>query len=125
MENVESWKVKALSKMVHEANKVFCEANGDFSQEHWSEAPDYNHTSAMVTVQALLDNPDTSPEDLHDIWMNTKKADGWVYGETKDREKKTHPSIVPYDDLNVVEKYKDHLVRDIVLSYVNFRKTGK
>jgi hypothetical protein len=113
-------RIKALAKMVHEANKAFCESIGDFSQMPWSEAPEYNHQSAMVGVEAICKNPNISPEESHDVWMATKKADGWVYGETKNKEEKTHPSIVPYAELSAAEKYKDHLVKAIVLSYVNF-----
>lgn len=113
-------KLKLFAVMIHEANKVFCESQGDYSQEHWNEAPGYNHQSATLTVRALFENPNLTPECLHDIWVDGKKADGWSYGPTKDREQKTHPSMIPYADLSAAEKYKDHLVRDIVMSYINF-----
>jgi hypothetical protein len=119
---VDDNRIKALARIVHEANKAFCESIGDTSQVSWSEAPEYNHRSAMIGVKAICDNTDITPEESHDVWMEAKKADGWVYGEVKDKEKKTHPSIVPYKDLSISEKYKDFLVRDIVLSYINFRK---
>jgi hypothetical protein len=112
-------KLKVFAVMIHEANKVLCESQGDNSQEHWNEAPGYNHQSATLTVRALFKNPDLTPSDLHDIWMDGKKADGWSYGETKDRDKKTHPSMIPYADLSALEKYKDRLVLNIVLSYID------
>ncbi len=113
-------KVRALAKMVHEANKAFCESIGDNSQLPWSEAPEYNHTSTCAGVRAICDNPDMPPDELHNVWMESKKADGWVYGKVKDREKKTHPSIVPYAELSASEKYKDSLVKAIVVSYLDF-----
>ena len=115
-------RIKSLAKIIHEANKAFCEEIGDTSQVSWTEAPEYNHTSAMIGVRALCENPNLTPEDSHDVWMESKKADGWVYGKVKDRDAKTHPSLVPYDKLSHAEKYKDHLVRAIVLSYLNFIK---
>ena len=33
---------------------------------------------------------------------------------TKDAEKKTHPCIVPYSDLPVVQRAKDYLFREVV-----------
>lgn len=113
-------KIRALAKMVHEANRAFCESIGDNSQVPWSETPEYNHTSACVGVRAIYDNPDMPNDELHNVWMESKKADGWVYGKVKDREKKTHPSIVPYAELSASEKYKDSLVKAIVVSYLNF-----
>jgi hypothetical protein len=35
-----------------------------------------------------------------------KVKDGWVYGEVKDVEAKTHPCIVPFDALSVEQTDK-------------------
>lgn len=113
-------KVKALARIVHETNKGFCESIGDMSQKPWSEAPGYNHQSAMSTVRAICDCPTITPEDCHDIWVETKKSDGWVYGKTKDWDKKTHPSLIPYKELNAIEKYKDWLVIYTTKCYLDF-----
>ena len=48
-----------------------------------------------------------SPEELHGSWMQAYFAMGWVYGDTYDREKKTHPDLVPYADLGQLERDKD------------------
>ena len=32
---------------------------------------------------------------------------GWVYGEVRDPEKKTHPDMIPYHDLGQLERNKD------------------
>jgi len=41
--------------------------------------------------------------------MKQKRDDGWVYGEVKDPERKTHPCMVPYDDLPIEQRAKDTL----------------
>ena len=48
-----------------------------------------------------------SPEELHGSWMQAYFAMGWVYGEKYDREKKTHPDLVPYAQLGQLERDKD------------------
>ena len=48
-----------------------------------------------------------SPEELHGSWMQAYFAMGWVYGEKYDRGEKTHPDLVPYDQLNKLEQDKD------------------
>lgn len=48
-----------------------------------------------------------SPEELHGSWMRAYFAMGWVYGETYDHEKKTHPNLVPYAELGQLERDRD------------------
>jgi hypothetical protein len=48
-----------------------------------------------------------SPEELHGSWMQAYFAMGWVYGEEYNREKKTHPDLVPYAQLGQLERDKD------------------
>ena len=48
----------------------------------------------------------------HIRWCWDKILHGWFYGEIKDSRKKTHSSIIPYEDLSESEKEKDReLVR--------------
>lgn len=42
------------------------------------------------------DNPDAPASAQHDSWLEEKQRDGWIWGDTKDADKKTHPCIVPY-----------------------------
>lgn len=46
--------------------------------------------------------------------MKEKVDAGWVFGEIKDADAKTHPCIVPYDELPEFQKKKDHLFIAIV-----------
>lgn len=113
-------KVKAFAKIPHEANKAFCELLGDDSQKSWDKTNDANRKSAIVGVQAMVDNPDLTPEESHEIWRKQKEADGWTYGKTKDQTKKTHPSIIDYDKLDDAQKYKDILFHGIVKNWLEF-----
>jgi hypothetical protein len=47
------------------------------------------------------------PEQSHACWLKEKEASGWVYGPVKNVEKKTHPCMVPYEDLPPSQKSKD------------------
>ncbi len=48
----------------------------------------------------------------HIRWCWDKILNGWIYGKERDNKKKTHPSIVPYEDLSEQEREKDReLVR--------------
>lgn len=52
-------------------------------------------------------NRKTSPEELHDDWVKSYEAMGWKYGSVRDPEAKTHPDMVPYDELEFLERIKD------------------
>lgn len=47
-------------------------------------------------------------------WMDDKLKDGWMYGETKDPEAKTHPCLVPFKELPIFQQKKDALFCAIV-----------
>lgn len=50
----------------------------------------------------------------HIRWCWNKRLNGWTYGVLRDNEKKTHPSLVPYELLPESEKEKDReIVRGI------------
>jgi hypothetical protein len=46
--------------------------------------------------------------------MAHKIAEGWVYGAVKDPEAKTHPCIMPFDDLPPEQRAKDYIFRGVV-----------
>lgn len=43
-----------------------------------------------------------------------KKDNGWVYGPIKDQKAKTHPLLIPYKELPLIERQKDALVAGII-----------
>ena len=49
----------------------------------------------------------SSPEELHGSWMQAYLSMSWVYGENYSRENRTHPDLVPYDQLGQLEQDKD------------------
>lgn len=58
-------------------------------------------------IEFMLNNPDVTPEENHENWRRMKVKQGWIYGKVKDFEKKTHPDLLPFDDLPDIEKRKD------------------
>jgi hypothetical protein len=85
-------KVLVIAKVAHAINAAFCLSLGDDSQPTWDDAPEWQQKSAIAGVEMHLAKPDATPEQSHESWLAQKVADGWVYGEVKDAEKKTHPS---------------------------------
>lgn len=112
--------VLLLAAAAHELNRAYCLSLGDEGQPSWDEAPDWQKQSAMAGVEMHLANPDATPEQSHESWLAHKIADGWVYGEVKDAEKKEHPCCVPYAELPQEQKSKDYLFRAVVHAMKEF-----
>ena len=101
--------IETIARITHEVNRVYCNSIGDTSQVPWEEAPQWQRDSATTGVTYLRDHPFATAEMSHQCWLDEKAATGWVYGPTKDAEQKTHPCIVPYDQLPDHQKTKDAL----------------
>lgn len=99
--------VERVGRVCHEANRAYCVGIGDTSQVSWDEAPDWQKNSALSGVEKILRGEITSPAQAHESWLKQKTDDGWVYGELKDADLKTHPCIRPYDELPADQKVKD------------------
>ena len=46
-------------------------------------------------------------KNVHDVWAGTRIKQGWTYGEQRNDELKTHPCLVPYEELPEEEKEYD------------------
>lgn len=103
-----------IAKACHEANKSWCESNGDYSQKGWDSAEQWQRDSAIKGVLFRIENPTAAESAQHDAWSKDKTDAGWVYGEAKDAEKKTHPCLVPFNELPEFQQKKDKLFCAIV-----------
>jgi hypothetical protein len=105
-----------IAQVAHETNRAYCAAIGDNSQKPWDEAEQWQRDSATAGVKHALSNPGVTPESQHQAWCDHKLAEGWQYGPVKDAEAKTHPCLVPYEQLPVEQQRKDALFRGVVLA---------
>jgi len=108
---------EAAARAAHEANRAYCLAIGDASQPSWDAAPEWQRSSAMNGVEAVVNG--NGPEQLHDSWMYEKKSQGWVWGPVKDPEKKQHPCMVPYAELPPEQRAKDHIFGSVVRAVIS------
>lgn len=111
-------KPKHIAHVCHEANRVIQLTTGDTISPRWDDAPQWQRDSAIVGVEKAIAG-ETS-EQLHDSWCEYKWADGWVYGEVKDGDRKTHPCLIPYTDLPPEQKLKDDLFSAVVTACASY-----
>lgn len=69
--------------------------------------PEPVDTSDITLPEELLELTEQIAENVHDVWAMGRIAEGWVYGERKDPQKKTTPLLVPYKALPESEKAYD------------------
>ncbi|AGO47944.1 RyR domain containing protein [Cellulophaga phage phi40:1] len=116
-EKLESDRLSNIAKTCHEVNRAYCEGHNDMSQAPWEEVPDNIKNSAIDGVKFALANPKATSKSMHDNWLAFKIEDGWVYGETKDIEKKEHNCLVAYEELPLAQRVKDSLFLTVVRSF--------
>jgi DNA-binding transcriptional MerR regulator len=104
-----------IARVVHAAQRELQIIQGDpVPSPPWDEAPDYQAREAVAGVADVLRDPDLTAEQSHQRWADRMRADGWTYGEVKDAERKTHPTLVPFGDLPAGQQQKDRLFVAIV-----------
>jgi len=108
-----------IAKLCHNVNRAYMQAMGDYSEEHWFNAPDWKKENAINGVQYHL-ILEREPSDLHETWLILKESEGWKFGETKDSELKLHPNMLPFDQLPKYQQAKDFIFKAIC---DEFRKT--
>lgn len=97
-----------IARIAHEANRALQQVLGDDQvSPPWDQAS--QHDKDMSAAGAKIARHGASPEVLHDSWMRDKLAAGWVHGEIKDATAKTHPLLVPFDELPPGDRAKDYL----------------
>jgi len=48
-----------------------------------------------------------TPEAAHQSWVDAYEQMGWMYGPVRDPDARTHPDMVPFDQLEQREQNKD------------------
>lgn len=105
----------SIAQVCHEANRAYALASGEDPATvwpSWPDAPQAIRDSAITGVEHALNG--ATPEQLHESWCASKRADGWTYGPVRDNAAKVHPCLVPYDELPEAQRRKDALFHGIV-----------
>lgn len=105
---------ETIARIAHEVNRAYCASQGDMSHVEWGKASEAQRAGILAGVDMHIANPKSSPQAQHEAWMADKTADGWTYGEVKDEAAKTHPAMLPYDELPNEQRAKDFIFKMVV-----------
>ncbi len=103
-----------IARVVHDSMRSFQSALGEEAAPPWDEAEQWQIDATLEGVKFLLEHPNAPTSAQHDQWMQQKLDDGWVHGETKDANAKTHPMLIAYEQLPLHERQKDALFQAVV-----------
>jgi hypothetical protein len=103
-----------IARVCHEVNRAYCQSLGDDSQPEWADAPPEIRASAIAGVEAHVANPGLTPAESHEVWVDYKLAEGWVYDPVKSIADKTHPNLVPFENLPPEQQAKDLIFKACV-----------
>jgi hypothetical protein len=106
--------IESIACIIHEMNRRWHQLLGDDSVIPWDDMPNDEAETILVAVRAALEDIPKTPEDQHIAWMLYKEVQGWKYGPQKDPVQRTHPCMVPYNELPPTQQIKDKFFVAIV-----------
>ena len=72
-----------------------------------------NYTPQPVCIESVILSEELEQlveqmaKNVHEVWAESRIKQGWRYGAQRNDELKTHPCLVPYEDLPEEEKEYD------------------
>lgn len=69
--------------------------------------PEPVDTSDVTVPEELMELVEEMSRNVHEVWAKSRMDQGWTWGKQRDDKRKTHPDLVPYDELTEEEKDYD------------------
>jgi RyR domain len=104
--------VNDIARVIHEANSAMQVIIGEPVNPRWDDAPEWQRWACIDGVRDALQG--LAPDEHHEAWALAMRREGWTYGPVKDGDAKTHPLLVPFEDLPPLQQAKDRLFLAIV-----------
>ena len=102
-----------IAKIARNIDRMYCASINDTIPEMWERCTESEKDKTLRGISYHLQN-DLSPEDSHMNWVKQKIAEGWCYDMNYDPVLKLSPHLIPYNQLPVEQRAKDHIFRALV-----------
>lgn len=106
-------KIVKVARLSHTVFAGYCKALGDYSIKEWEDAPQWQRDDTIAMVKSVLTG-EYSAEVEHGRWKKGKELKGYVYGPVKNDDPTagplTNPNMLPYAELPMSSRLKDHLL---------------
>ena len=64
-------------------------------------------TADVELPEELKELVEEMSKNVHEVWAETRIKQGWKYGEQRNDELKTHPCLIPYEEMSDEAKEYD------------------
>ncbi len=75
-------------------------------------------TSEIYLSESLTTLAEDLARNVHEVWAASRIVDGWQWGEERNDKLKTHPCLVPYEELSEEEKDYDRRTSQETLKFI-------
>ncbi len=75
-------------------------------------------TDSIELPATLEDLLEALAENTHEVWSAGRIREGWTYGPQRDDARRTHPGLVPYDQLSFSEQEYDRNTAKETLRFI-------
>jgi RyR domain len=108
---------EAIARCVHEVHRAynaFLQDEGPL-KDPWDSLAAWDKETVILGVKRI--RMGMGPETIHHEWVDRMVMEGWTWGRERDPEGKTHPSILPWNELPVWERRKAIVFCRIVYAF--------
>ena len=106
--------IEHAARILHNWNRAYYITTGNPPAQPWEQIPQPQREGHQDAIRFVLQNPQASPEHIHQEWTNARIKEGWTLGLVKDDKLKTHPNLVNYHELPASQRVKDTFARTAV-----------
>lgn len=64
-------------------------------------------TSKVIVSDEIKEIAEFLAKNTHEVWSKGKMEEGWIHGDVLDYDLKTHPDLIPYEQLSEAKKDYD------------------
>lgn len=75
-------------------------------------------TSNVVLSDELNELSEAMAKNVHEVWARSRYAQGWTFGSERSDSLKTHPCLIPYEELPECEKDFDRFTSAETLKFI-------
>lgn len=106
-----------LARICHEAHVALrIGLNDSATDVRFDALPQWRKNLVIGEVRLIRERK--SPAEVHQVWVDRLKEEGWRWGIYRDVQLKQHPNLVPYDQLPVSEQAKVRQAFRIVFTHM-------
>lgn len=100
--------VEEIARVSHEACAAYQRMIGqEYPHLSWLQVTKETRECTIRGVELVFAGK--TPAEIHADWVEMRKGQGWQWGHRKSDVNRTHPNMVPYDQLPEAERYKNEI----------------